>query len=47
VVLSGKAVTAQCAGLTLAYSRRLFIQYYPRFTRFEAKHFLLEAVRCS
>jgi hypothetical protein len=45
VVLSGKAVIAQCAGLTLAYSRRLFFQYYPRFTRFEAKHFLLEAVR--
>jgi transposase len=45
VELSGKPVTAQCAGLTLAYSRRLFIQYYPRFTRFEAKHFLLEAVR--
>src|SRR5262249_19751300 len=45
VVLSGKGVTAQCAGLTLAYSRRLFVQYYPRFTRFEAKHFLLEAVR--
>ena len=45
VTLSGKAVTAQCAGLTLAYSRRLFFQYYPRFTRFEAKQFLLEAVR--
>ncbi|HKF98157.1 MAG TPA: hypothetical protein VKB20_07875, partial [Steroidobacteraceae bacterium] len=45
VTLSGKAVTAQCAGLTLAYSRRLFFQYYPRFTRFEAKHFLLETVR--
>src|SRR5215472_14576378 len=45
VLLSGKAMTAQCAGLTLAYSRRLFIQYYPRFTRFEAKQFLLEAVR--
>jgi transposase len=45
VVLSGKAVIAQCAGLTLAYSRRLFFQYYPRFTRFEAKHFLLEAAR--
>jgi transposase len=45
VELSGKTVTAQCAGLTLAYSRRLFIQYYPRFTRFEAKQFLLEAVR--
>ena len=35
----------QCAGLVLAYSRRLFIQYYPRFTRFEAKAFLLEAAR--
>jgi transposase len=40
-----KPVTVQCAGLVLAYSRRLFIQYYPRFTRFEAKAFLLEAVR--
>jgi len=29
----------------LAYSRRLFIQYYPRFTRFESKAFLLEAAR--
>ncbi len=38
-------VTVQCAGLVLAYSRRLFIQYYPRFTRFEAKAFLLDAVR--
>ena len=42
---AGKIVTAQCAGLVLAYSRRLFMQYYPRFTRFEAKAFLLEAVR--
>ncbi len=40
-----KPVTVQCAGVVLAYSRRLFIQYYPRFTRFEAKMFLLEAVR--
>jgi transposase len=45
VALSGKTVTAQCAGLTLAYSRRLFIQYYPRFTRFEAKQFLLDSAR--
>jgi transposase len=45
VILAGKTVTAQCAGLVLAYSRRLFIQYYPRFTRFEAKAFLLEATR--
>jgi hypothetical protein len=45
VSMGGRIVTAQCAGLVLAYSRRLFIQYYPRFTRFEAKAFLLEAVR--
>src|SRR5271154_762530 len=42
---TARPVTVQCAGLVLAYSRRLFIQYYPRFTRFEAKTFLLEAVR--
>jgi transposase len=45
VVIAGKPITAQCAGLVLAYSRRLFVQYYPRFCRFEAKHFLLEAAR--
>lgn len=45
VTMAGKTVTAQCAGLVLAYSRRLFIQYHPRFTRFEAKAFLLDAVR--
>jgi transposase len=43
--VAGKTVTAHCAGLTLAYSRRLFVQYYPRFTRFEAKNFLLKAAR--
>lgn len=43
--LSGKPITAQCACLTLAYSRRLYMQYYPRFTRFEAKDFLLRAVQ--
>jgi transposase len=45
VKLGAKTLTAQCAGLVLACSRRLFIQYYPRYTRFEAKHFLLEALR--
>jgi transposase len=35
----------QCASNILAYSRLLFFQYYPRFSRFEAKHFLLEAAR--
>lgn len=43
VILDGKTVSAQCAGLILAYSRRLFIRYYPCFTRFEAKVFLAEA----
>lgn len=45
VLIAGKSLTAQCAALVLAYSRRLFVQYYPRYTRFEAKHFLLEAAR--
>jgi transposase len=43
--LNGKTVSAQCAGLVLAYSRRLFIRYYPCFTRFEARVFLCEAFR--
>jgi transposase len=40
VLLGEKKVKAQCAGLVLAYSRKLFIQYYPSFTRFEARVFL-------
>lgn len=43
LIMGGKSVKAQCAGLVLAYSRKLFIQYYPAFTRFEAKCFLREA----
>jgi transposase len=43
--IDGRAVTAQCAALVLAYSRRLYVQYYPRYTRFEAKHFLLQAAQ--
>jgi len=35
----------QCASLVLGYSRMLFVQYYPRFTRFESKVFLTEALR--
>jgi hypothetical protein len=38
--LGDKPVSAQCASLILTYSRMLFIQYYPAFTRFEAKAFL-------
>ncbi len=41
--LGEKTVTAQCASLVLAYSRYLFIQYYPVFTRFEAQAFLHDA----
>ncbi len=43
--LGEKTLTAQCASLILAYSRLLFFQYYPAFTRFEAKAFLTEALR--
>ncbi len=41
--LSGKKITAQCASLVLAYSRKIYIQYYPCFTRFECKVFLAKA----
>jgi len=43
VTLGERVLTAQCAALMLAYSRRLFIRYYPCFTRFEAKSFLADA----
>ncbi len=42
--LGDTGVKAQCASLVLAYSRRLFIRYFPGFTRFEAKAFLREAL---
>ena len=42
--INGKTVKAQCASLVFGFSRRLFIQYYPCFTRFEAKAFLSEAL---
>lgn len=45
VVIGDKVVKAQCAGLVLAYSRRLYIQYHPVFTRFEARVFLDRAFR--
>lgn len=45
IEVAGKPLTAQCAGLTLAYSRRLFVQYFAQFTRFEARAFLLQAAQ--
>jgi hypothetical protein len=38
--VGGVRLTAQCAGLILGFSRYAFVQYYPRFTRFEAQVFL-------
>jgi hypothetical protein len=45
LLLGGKKVKAQCASLILAVCRMLFIAYYPRFTRFEAKAFLTAALQ--
>lgn len=42
--LGGRKITAQCASLVLAYSRKIYIQYYPCFTRFECKVFLAKAL---
>jgi hypothetical protein len=41
--IGNKKLTAQCASLTMGYCKKVFIQYYPKFTRFEAKIFLTEA----
>ena len=44
VIIGGKSIKAQCASLVLAFSRQLFMQYYPGYTRFEAKLFLQKAL---
>ena len=44
VLLGDKKIKVQCASLVLGYSRKLFMQYYPCFTRFEAKTFLKAAI---
>src|SRR6266545_1211497 len=44
VVLAGRKRRAQTASMALCYSRMLFFQIYPRFTRFECKVFLTEAL---
>lgn len=41
--LGERKITAQCASLVLAFSRKIYVQYYPRFTRFECKVFLDKA----
>lgn len=44
LLLNGVPVVAQCASLIFGFSRKIFIQYYPCFTRFEAKVFLAQAL---
>ncbi len=42
--VGGRRVAAQTASLVLGYSRMRFVQVYPRFTRFECKVFLTDAL---
>lgn len=42
--IAGRAVAIQTASLVLGHSRMLFMQCYPRFTRFICKLFLTDAV---
>ena len=43
--IGGKRRVVQIASLVLCYSRMIFIQIYPSFTRFECKVFLTDAFR--
>lgn len=43
--IGGREVPMQTASLVLGYSRMLFIQCYPRFSRFECKVFLTDALQ--
>ncbi len=45
VTVANKRPTLQCASIVLCYSRVVFFQYYRRFTRFEARVFLGEAMQ--
>ena len=47
VEIGGAVRRVQTASLVLCYSRLLFFQCYPRFTRFECKVFLDDAVATS
>lgn len=42
--IGGVLTRVQSASLVLCYSRMIFFQLYPRFTRFECKAFLSEAI---
>jgi hypothetical protein len=42
--IAGTQVRIQTASVVLCYSRMIFFQHYPRFTRFECKAFLAQAI---
>jgi len=42
--IAGHLTRVQTASLVLCYSRMIFFQHYPRFTRFECKAFLTEGL---
>jgi len=44
VTIGGRPCAVQCASLVLCHSRRQYAQVYPRWTRFEARVFLTEAI---
>lgn len=44
VEIGGRTVRMQCASLVMCFSRRRFVQCYPRWTRFHVKAFLTRAL---
>src|ERR1700675_287518 len=44
VKIAGTLTRIQTASLVLCHSRMIFFQHYPRFTRFECKAFLAQAI---
>jgi len=44
VVIGGSTMTVQCASLVMCYSRDLYAQVYPRWSRFECRVFMSEAL---
>jgi transposase len=44
-MFGGKTTPVQIASVVLCYSRMIYFQIYPRFTRFECKSFLTEGLR--
>ena len=45
VKVGGRPRALQCASLVLCFSRKLYAQVYPRWSRFEARVFLSEAIQ--